>query len=157
MKKFAVLIMFTLFASFTVTSCLPDDSNATATVNYVGRVDSINFTDSVDSVWIKDIARALQKMEVLYYAFEVSDTATSLYSFAVAKCNNKAGEILNNKLNAVTLKDVKKNIFNLNADSIIGLGYSCADSIPLDRFTLHSSMWSYLTGEMVYYFKHDIK
>lgn len=158
MKKITFGIITLLLSSFVFTSCLKNDTNATATINYVGRVDSIKYANEADTVWTKNVAEALQKMNVLYYTFNVSDTATSsLQEYAVQGCNYKAGAILDKKLKSVKLSDIKKNIYSLHADSLNKLGYVGADAVPIGKFTLHSSLWSFLTSTEIFYYKNVIE
>lgn len=157
MKKITLLFA-AILATTSFVSCIGDDNNSTATVHYTSMVDSIQYSNPADTVWTLNIKQALQKMEVLYTTFNVSDTAvSSIQDYAVQGCNQKAGKILDDKLKKVTLSDIKKNIYSLHADSLNKLGYVGSEALPLNKFTLHSSLWSLYTGKEVFYYKNTIQ
>lgn len=159
MKRIAKLICALFIGTSMLTSCLNDSKPSTATINYIGMPDSIKFTDTNDTVWKDNIYEALAKMEVLAHVMEVSDTSqTSYQSYVIEMCNYKAGGVYDKMLKKVTLSDVKKNIYNAHADSLVKLGYnSGAESLPIDAFTLHSSLWSLYTGTKVFYYNTIVK
>lgn len=158
MKKFAFFALTLLLSSLAFTSCISDDNNSSATVNYVGMVDSIKYTNEADTVWTRNVKEALQKMEVLYHNFSTTDTAmSSINDYAVQGCNLKAGAIMDKKLKSVKLNDIKKNIYSLHADSLNKLGYVGSEALPISKFTLHSSLWSYYTGKEIFYYQNVIE
>ena len=163
MKRFLLIISSLIIASTSIVSCLSDDTKSTANVTYIGMVDSIKFTNQADTVWETNIKEALMKQKVLYTPFEVSDTAeSSIQDYAVYLCNAKAGAKLDKDLKTVTLAQVKKNIFNQHADSLMkvyrdSIDIKGSEDLPLSEFTLHSSLWSYYTRTLVFYYKNVIK
>ena len=68
MKK---LFLLSFIASMCmVTSCINDeDNNASASGTYYAEIDSIRFTDENDTIYTNYITKALQKDQVMYYAF----------------------------------------------------------------------------------------
>ena len=55
--------------------------------------------------------------------------------YAQYMCHVQARKTYATKLNSLILSQVKSSIFNTHTDSIIGLGYPRADSIPLKQFS----------------------
>ncbi len=159
MKKIIVLFASLVFTSMIVTSCLNDDNSNTADINYIGKVDSIVYSQPQDSVWNYNICEALMKMEILYTTFNVKDTITVGYaSNAISSCDYKAACVLDAKLKKVTLSEIKKTIYNNHADSLIKLGYvNGSEELPIRQFKLHPSLWSFYTGSQVCYFEYNIK
>ena len=159
MKKILYLISSLLLTSMLATSCLKGNENATATIYYVGMTDSIKLSDKSDSVWIENIVEALVKMKVTGEVFMESDTTeASIQDYAVLGCNEKAGKNFNNTLKKVNLKEIKKTIFNAHADSLIQLGYSGgAESLPIDKFTLYTSLWSLYNNSLVFWYENTIE
>lgn len=163
MKRFLLIISTLIIASTCIVSCLSDDNKSTANVTYMGKVDSIKFFNEADTVWSQNIVEALQKQKVLYNVFTVSDTVQSgIQDYAVMACNAKAGAIMDKDLKSVTLAQIKKNIFNTHADSLLkvyrdSIAIKSSEDLPLSGFTLHSSLWSFYTGQLVFYYKNIIK
>jgi len=158
MKKLLFPLVSLIFTCMSLTSCLNDENESTACVVYFGSVDSINYSAPADTVWSKNISEALTELKITYTAFEEKDTITyGVQSYAIANCNLKAGNTFNEKLKTVSLSSLKNQIFKSHSDSLYNLGYPTAESIPLQKFTLHTSLWSLYTGSMVCYYENLIE
>ena len=148
MKKIVLLITTLVLTSVIATSCLKEEDNSTeATIYYIGVVDSIKYSEPADSMWEDNIKEALTKLEIANYIFKETATVdVAIQSYAVQQCNLQAGETFNNKLQKISLSAIKSTIYNNHADSRVRLGYNeGADALPINEFTLHSSIYSLLT------------
>lgn len=159
MKKNIIIVFTLLFTSFFVTSCLNDKPTSNATVNYFGMPDSIKFSDLNDTVWETNIYEAMAKLGIYATPFEMSDTAYSgVDTDPVTKCDLKAGDKFDKMLKATNLSGIKKQIFNLHADSLIQLGYKDgAEALPIDKFTIYSSLWSTYYGIKIFKYENTIQ
>lgn len=159
MKKIFSILTSLVFTSFLINSCIGDGKTSSATINYLGVVDSIKYSNLADTVWTKDIIEATTKLEVTYTPFEISDTvAGSEQYYVIQLCDYKAGGTYNKKLQTLTLANIKKSIYNAHADSLVKLGFNQgADSLPISPFTLHTSLGNLYTGTKPYYYATSIK
>ncbi|MBO7102252.1 MAG: hypothetical protein J6S65_03665 [Bacteroidaceae bacterium] len=137
MKKILFLAATILCAAFAATSC-SKESKAEASLYYIGECAKLSYTDSTNAVFEKLI---LESLDNLGYTGsksvfqEKAEVGVSNVGYAQYMCNVQAHNTYAAKLNKLTLSEVKNSIFSSHTDSIIGLGYSRADSIPLKTFT----------------------
>lgn len=150
MKKILFFIAAVICSSFFMTGC-SNDSKSSADITYVGIADSVCYSDSADTVWNQNIANAMIKMKVLGVPFSVSQTVTSgIAGEAVHLCDVTAAKQFENGLKPLTLAELKKTIFNENADSLIKIGYPVSDSLPIHPFSFRAALYSYYSGFYVY-------
>lgn len=144
MKKFLFLAATILCAAFATTSC-NKESKAEASLYYLGECDKIAYTDSTNAAFEKLI---LESLDNLGYTGsksvfqEKAEVGVSNIGYAQYMCNVQAHDTYATKLKTLTLSQVKNSIFSSHTDSIIGLGYVRADSIPLKNFTAHFNLVS---------------
>ncbi len=158
MKKIIFIITTLLLTTVGITSCMNENNGNTAAVNYVGLVDSIGYSVPGDSVWEKNIIEALAKMEISGYVFEAKDTAsTGLPGYVIQLCDFKAAKMYDDMLKKANLADLKKTIYKEHADSLNKLGYVGSDAIPLQKFVFKSTLYSFYSGNPLFYYYKNVE
>ena len=136
MKKitlFAVVLLATVFVS----SC-DKENNASSTLNYAGVCKTIHYSDSLNVNWNNLVKESFDLLGYTGTKSIFSESATvdvSSIDYAQYLCHVQARNTYTTKLNSLNLSQVKNSIFNTHTDSIIGLGFPRADSIPLKQFS----------------------
>jgi len=136
MKKttfLAVVLLATVFLS----SC-NKENNATSTLNYAGLCNTIHYSDTLNVKWTKLVKESFDNLGLTGAKSIFQETAkvdVGSIEYAQYVCHTQARKTYTTKLGTLTLSQVKNSIFNTHTDSIIGLGYPRADSIPLKQFS----------------------
>lgn len=149
MKKIVFIIAAMMLTSLCVTSCL-EDAKSSFDGNYYGACTSINYTDSADTVWQKNIIEALNKQTIFSQYFKCDTTVSSSAISPIILCNSKAVSIYLAAMKKLNLKDIKTAIFNAHADSLIKIGYPVSDSITLKPFYIGAGLVSTYAGSIIF-------
>ena len=159
MKKYLSIFTALLMVAFICSSCVDDaDNHAEAEVHYAGVVDSIHFTDQADTAFYKLINEALygEKLKVAGNASVFSKKANldnANVAMAVAYCDSMAHADYQKILQAITLDDVKSTIFNAHNDSLVKVGITSPDYVPVSPFTAYISLYSSWQDKPVFHFR----
>jgi hypothetical protein len=141
MKK---LFLLSFIASMCmVTSCINDeDNNASASGTYYAEIDSIRFTDENDTIYTNYITKALQKDQVMYYAFsESSKVNISSIEAAQYLCDEYAVAEITKRAEAVTLNSLKESMYAIYGSKELNQ-YATYSDIPLEPLTIYYSLYS---------------
>lgn len=150
MKKlfFGALIM--LSVACLMGSCSNDGNSSSATCNYYGVCDTIDFTNAEDSVYKSLIQESFDSLKLTGVGSIFQETAEVDYSlsiYAIFMCNSQAITTFKNKINAVSLSDVKEAIYDAHTDSLKNLGYDSAEELPLSSFVAHFNLRDVINNE----------
>ena len=136
MKKIT-LFAVVLLATVLVNSC-NKENNASSTLNYAGVCKTIHYSDTLNVRWNNLVKESFDLLGYTGARSIFQETATvdvGSIDYAQYMCHVQARKTYTTKLNSLILSQVKSSIFNTHTDSIIGLGYPRADSIPLKQFS----------------------
>ena len=142
MKKMFYAILAMAITAITLNSCMnndDDDNSAKVTISYFGDLSSVNVTDANDSAFIPLIqeASAYLKMSSFNSVWQESAKSnTGSLTVATAIANAQACKTFEKKINTLTMSSLKTAIFSQHSDSLAGIGYPTAESLPLHSMEL---------------------
>lgn len=162
MKKLLVTTLIVMANICAFTSCTDDDdSHAKATMTFIGTLTRLNYTlegsdemqtdeSSQENKETEDvfdytdfITEAFETLELIGPKSAFEETAkvdVSSTSYAESVCAAQATEKIQNRLNALSIDDVKAVIFNAHKAVLQQLGFNTAAEIP---FATLSAEFSY--------------
>ena len=149
MKKLLTLIAAFITTATVFNSCLKTD-DAEADMYFYSSISSITYTDSADEEFYTDICKALDTLNLTGANSVHHETATDesgLAQSAINKCCQQADTYYRNLYSNVTLSKIKQAIFTAHVDSFIDLGYTKADSLPIDPFTIQTKITNGLNSD----------
>ena len=127
-------------AALTFVSCMDDGTNESkATISYYAACGNINYQHEADTVYQALIMESLDSLGYTGKKSLFEENATIGFNSIMAaytQCDIQAIATYEKKQNNLTLESLKENIYQQHTDSLTQKGYTSANELPLDTFSL---------------------
>ena len=157
MKKIIFILAATATFAFGISAC--SDTKHEATCTYYVSGDSISYTDTLDVKYDTILGNYLVASQYVAYTYkESAKTNQGLMKYAIEECDRLALQtFLSKSPTSLSLSLVKQELYAANLRLFDSLGISNPDSIDLDPFTVHISLWNYTYKGQMFNSKIEVK